>query len=864
MVAKEEFDGANQPPNTTRNAKALMGRLKPWQRTAFVGIAYALLVVVMTWPSISALGQRLIGDNEDVWIFFWNNWWLREALSGDLNLFFTPHLFFPQGASLVAHSNSYLSSILAVIIDPLVGPVASYNLVFLFGLWVGAVGMYLLVEDITEQPIAAFIAGFVFAFAPYHVSQALAHAHLGSIHWWPFFALFLRRTLSKGRWRDAILAGVFGALSVWSGLQLAVFLVLWAALYLLWFIWNERGVLISDKGLRNRLLGRSAVILLVTFILCLPLLYVLAANWSDVTGTASIVDESRYKQTDILAYVTPSPDNPIWGDRVNSIYDSFPYHRGFKPFIGFTVIGLAVVAAWGWRKKASFWLISSGLWILLAAGPILRVNGVLYESLPLPYRWLGSIFPISTIRASDRFNLLLVMSMAVLVGMGIAYLARFRYWRWIVAAVSLLLFVEYLFMPMPSMEIPEISQFIENIGEDEADYAVVDYPLSYTLAKQWLFFQTIHDKPTVDGHVSRYTSQTYEYLANQPILNALYDGGEVARYLPSGYFDEKRETPVAALGPAIRDLREDEIRYIMVHLPQTSEERMRHFFSVLPLAPIYQDDLLVVYDLSQPKIHSFEPYPIPISPDLELVQAITRMSDGESELEIELLIQRMSSGVQEIECQAVLAGTPSSIPFDLLQNGVEWAEGDLARVIIKLPVPPDIQEGRYSWKLQCPGGAPVVSSESLFVEGEDRALLNEDLQLIYEDLIELEGSRYWFEGGDLHLALQWKALSEMSQDYKVFVHLLDQAENIVLQNDFVHCMGGCPTSQWTPGQRMVDESTLTLSALPPGEYKLAVGLYNGDTGQRLETRDSFGQVVPESYFILNQTIKIKEDRLIWP
>jgi len=145
-----------------------MNKLRPWHKLALAGVGYAFLVLLMTWPAIASLSERLIGNNEDTWIFFWNNWWLREALSGDLNLFFTPHLFFPQGASLVAHSNSYLSSILAVIIDPLVGPVASYNLVFLFGLWVGAVGMYLLVEDITEQPIAAFIAGFVFAFAPYH------------------------------------------------------------------------------------------------------------------------------------------------------------------------------------------------------------------------------------------------------------------------------------------------------------------------------------------------------------------------------------------------------------------------------------------------------------------------------------------------------------------------------------------------------------------------------------------------------------------------------------------------------------------------------------------------------------------------
>ena len=838
-------------------------RLKPWQKTAVVGLAYALLVGFMTWPAISTLGQRLIGDNEDAWIFFWNNWWLREALTSDLNLFSTQYLFYPQGTSLVAHSISYFSSFLAFLLGPFFSSVVAYNLVFLFGLWIGAMGMYFLVDDITDHPLASFMAGVVFAFAPYHISQALDHAHLGSIYWWPFFILFLRRTLYGGRWRDAIAAGIFAALTLWTGLQLAVLLALWAALYMVWFMWNHRSEIKSDKGFRNRFLSRSGAVLLVTLLLAMPLLFVLFSNWSTVSGSATAVDEGLYKQTDLLAYLVPPQYNSLWGDLVDPIYDNFVYHRGFKPFIGFTVIGLAAAAAYGWRKKAGFWLLSAGIWVLLAAGPVLRVNGVLFDQLPLPYKWFGSIFPISTIRAPDRFNLLLVLSMAVLVGMGAAYLARLRYWRWTLLPISLFIIVEYLFIPIPSLKLPERYHILEEISKDEATYAVVDYPMGYTLAKHWLYYQTLHGKPTVDGHVSRYTSETYEFLAEQPVLNALYEGGEVARYLPDGFFEEQRTSPIGALGPALRDLQETGVRYILVHRSFASEERLDHFKSILPLAPAYQDDLIEVYDLTQLNLHSFDRYPISLNPDIELVQAISHMSTDGSGLEIELLTRMTGSTAVDIVCHAILDDSSSSVPFTAFSKGVSWREGDLSRVSVHLPIPADILPGQYSWQIECPGAAPVSSPEDLIIEQGVQRLLKEKLQLSYGDLIELEGYRWWYEGGDLHLVLEWLSLAEINQDYKVFVHLLDQSGAIVRQNDYIHCKGECPTGQWAIGQRISDESILPLAGLPEREYRVAFGLYNGDTNQRLETRDSAGRVIPEAYYIISEMITINEDQLIW-
>jgi hypothetical protein len=345
-----------------------MNKLGPWKTTALIGLAYVVVVVLMTWPAIRYLSQQLVGNNEDTWIFFWNNWWLREALTSGQSLFQTPYLFYPTGTSLIAHSNSFLNSFLAFLLEPLTGPVAAYNLTLLVGLWLGALGMYLLVKEITDHVLASFLAGFVFAFAPYHLSQIMAHAHLGSIHWWPFYALFLGRTLRDGRWRDAVAAGMFSALTIWSGLQLGLFLAIWTIVYLLWFLGQRRADVVGDKQFMIRTIGRIGLIGLVTLVVSAPILWGVIGNWSILADSAGAFDESLQKQSDLLPYLVPPIYNPLWGDQFPELFRRFGFNGTFRPYLGFGVIVLVLAAIWGWRKKARFWLASAGLWLLLAAG----------------------------------------------------------------------------------------------------------------------------------------------------------------------------------------------------------------------------------------------------------------------------------------------------------------------------------------------------------------------------------------------------------------------------------------------------------------------------------------------------------------
>jgi hypothetical protein len=93
-------------------------------------------------------------------------------------------------------------------------------------------------------------------------------------------------------------------------------------------------------------------------------------------------------------------------------------------------------------------------------------------------------------------------------------------------------------------------------------------------------------------------------------------------------------------------------------------------------------------------------------------------------------------------------------------------------------------------------------------------------------------------GSTLDLHLWWRVLATPAKDYAVFVHLLDAADHIVAQADGVPANGRYPTSAWAAGEPIIDARAISLPAdLPPGEYRLLVGLYVAPDGDRLPLID---------------------------
>jgi hypothetical protein len=103
------------------------------------------------------------------------------------------------------------------------------------------------------------------------------------------------------------------------------------------------------------------------------------------------------------------------------------------------------------------------------------------------------------------------------------------------------------------------------------------------------------------------------------------------------------------------------------------------------------------------------------------------------------------------------------------------------------------------------------------------------------------------EGDTIHLTLQWESLARAEESYTVFVHLIDLADRPYITLDYTPLGGSTPTHlwipKWLPGQKMLDPYRMKITAdIPPGEYRIEVGLYEMVSGRRLHLSDAAGNL----------------------
>ena len=131
----------------------------------------------------------------------------------------------------------------------------------------------------------------------------------------------------------------------------------------------------------------------------------------------------------------------------------------------------------------------------------------------------------------------------------------------------------------------------------------------------------------------------------------------------------------------------------------------------------------------------------------------------------------------------------------------------------------------------------------------------------FADQIQLHSYAVEQSETELQLTIVWEALAGNLPDWTRFVHLLPLADGEpVAQNDSRPRYNSHPTSQWVAGEIAVDPLWLTLTAVPPGRYRLAVGLYDRTTGERSTAVSADGQPLPGSFWLLPETVEVKSEK----
>jgi hypothetical protein len=144
----------------------------------------------------------------------------------------------------------------------------------------------------------------------------------------------------------------------------------------------------------------------------------------------------------------------------------------------------------------------------------------------------------------------------------------------------------------------------------------------------------------------------------------------------------------------------------------------------------------------------------------------------------------------------------------------------------------------FGWfRLQSTGLEVIPADRSVdFQVGEEIALIGYDWNPA-------------LPGETARLTLYWKALRTPELNYQVFVHLRDAVGAVVAQSDKLN-PGDFPARRWPLDRYVRDPHRLDIpDGLPPGEYRLAVGLWKMAENERLPAYDPDGNLLGDSVFL---------------
>lgn len=111
-------------------------------------------------------------------------------------------------------------------------------------------------------------------------------------------------------------------------------------------------------------------------------------------------------------------------------------------------------------------------------------------------------------------------------------------------------------------------------------------------------------------------------------------------------------------------------------------------------------------------------------------------------------------------------------------------------------------------------------------------------------------------GDNLELIVVWRALGASATSYTLFVQAVDDQGGKAGQLDRLPCGGECLTPGWQPGDIVGERLLLPIRPdAQPGTYRLILGMYDLQTGQRLPVLDARGGAAGDSLSLGTLTIR---------
>ena len=617
---------------------------------------YLLLTLGLTYPLVAQFGRAISGDGFDGWQNYWNLWWIKVAvLEQHTHPWFTGLLYAPTGVGLLFHTLNAFNGFVTLPIQLAFGLLPAYNTAVVFSFTLGGLGAYLLARYVMgpgSSHLAAFAAGVIFTFSPFHIAHLLGHMQVISLEWIPFYALYLLKTAQCGLetgswkleagntprasaqppsgtrhapqriWRNGLLAAFFLVLVALCDWYYVLYCLIFTVVVVVWVLIRvavrrsaaeDPTVSTPEPGqARSRTIVRTlaaiAAIWLVWAVALSPVLIPMIREAGQSRFMVPDPTQSHTLSADLLAFVTPQEFHPLWGkwaaEQGKRFTASLSEHQVFAGFAVLALAALGALRACRGREPGSLrawvglWLLALLTFTVLALGPVLHVGGQTAllpggGKIPLPYAWLVRVVPFMDIsRSVSRFDAMVMLALGVLAALGLDWLIRrLQGWRGRVVGLAAIALIVFEFWPAPyPMSPPDTPSWYKTLAADPRPGAVLNLPMNWD-RPGYLLYQTEHGKPLTVAYISRDDPRTLTDRA--PVLQHLRHLGPdiIAFDLAS-----QGQQVLADLG--VRWVTLDRYKMPGGREREYTEAAAQAIFGNQP--PAYQDERLTVYEVLPP------------------------------------------------------------------------------------------------------------------------------------------------------------------------------------------------------------------------------------------------------------------------
>lgn len=162
------------------------------------------------------------------------------------------------------------------------------------------------------------------------------------------------------------------------------------------------------------------------------------------------------------------------------------------------------------------------------------------------------------------------------------------------------------------------------------------------------------------------------------------------------------------------------------------------------------------------------------------------------------------------------------------------------------------------WRLNSPAGSyaraiqvPAGQTAQLELAPSRQANFGGKIRLIGYDL-----PRSALAGKALRIKIALEDVSPLDRLHKVFVHLWSNDNTVLAQVDRYPCDFSLNEADWRPGDIVLEEYPLPIPPqIAPGQYRVALGIYQSDSGLRLPALET--QLAREDSSVILGQIEIK-------